>query len=93
MSVRNALDVAKVNPARAGMILAGSPTMTSISSKPRASGDDPSLVMPPHFIGTVNPARAGMIREARPEHPGNERKPRASGDDPAKPQPGAKPAE
>ena len=32
-----------VNPARAGMILAGKDAATRIPRKPRASGDDPAL--------------------------------------------------
>ena len=50
--------------------------------KPRASGDDPNLVMMKEIIRGVNPARAGMILTPGPIGPGVIRKPRASGDDP-----------
>ena len=33
--------IISVNPARAGMILTGSPSATLLKGKPRASGDDP----------------------------------------------------
>ena len=56
--------------------------------KPRASGDDPRLVVQISHVHAdprrvVNPARAGMIRVTTSSESIRAGKPRASGDDPA----------
>ena len=51
-------------------------------SKPRASGDDPLMIMERSSSLRVNPARAGMILVALVVGRVNPGKPRASGDDP-----------
>ena len=50
-----------VNPARAGMILSARAFWMPTSSKPRASGDDPTTRSIGYGLNRVNPARAGMI--------------------------------
>ena len=73
---------ARVNPARAGMILSRKPVISRPSSKPRASGDDPVKAAVTQLNGAVNPARAGMILALGRLGRQIESKPRASGDDP-----------
>ena len=51
--------------------------------KPRASGDDPVILVISSRGGCVNPARAGMIPSPGSWPTCSPRKPRASGDDPA----------
>ena len=42
--MRNGMkDLGEVNPARAGMILTGCIPCHTLTSKPRASGDDPTI--------------------------------------------------
>ena len=50
--------------------------------KPRASGDDPTILAAILGVAAVNPARAGMIRDRRIVDVHLSSKPRASGDDP-----------
>ena len=54
-------------------------------SKPRASGDDPTVRLADGSYEKVNPARAGMIPGRSRRGCGTRRKPRASGDDPPAP--------
>ena len=64
------------------MIRRLSTSSSNLFSKPRASGDDPTVIVTPKEETNVNPARAGMIR-GRSLRPLNATsKPRASGDDP-----------
>ena len=54
------------------------------TGKPRASGDDPTIMTPFWRDVHVNPARAGMIPAAFTTAPQQLSKPRASGDDPSR---------
>ena len=56
-----------------------------VVGKPRASGDDPTMVNKTLKGDEVNPARAGMIRTGRSAPTPWASKPRASGDDPQPP--------
>ena len=57
---------------------------TTLSCKPRASGDDPIVRLTRPEKHRVNPARAGMILVQESLPSAIHRKPRASGDDPVK---------
>ena len=65
------------------MIPRGSRPVPRKSSKPRASGDDPTALALEVGDVTVNPARAGMILARRIGIHCASGKPRASGDDPS----------
>ena len=64
------------------MIPVRSAPMPLLSSKPRASGDDPTRMIGASGACLVNPARAGMIHTQVRERFMPVGKPRASGDDP-----------
>ena len=73
---------AAVDPARAGMIPTRSSGRANVSSRPRASGDDPGVFHAVKNIQGVDPARAGMIHVWTPPLINAFCRPRASGDDP-----------
>ena len=64
------------------MIRRTSSSASASTCKPRASGDDPTVLGVGGRIPQVNPARAGMIPINHVGHLADSRKPRASGDDP-----------
>ena len=64
-------------------MIRSSPTTGPVARrKPRASGDDPVLLVQDSVVIGVNPARAGMILSLSMSAAKSPSKPRASGDDP-----------